>query len=121
MRVFAFGSFSAVMVMCTAFATLASAHPGSGIVIDQQGQLFFQDSGGRAIWKIDVKGRLTKYFDKMGGHWMALDPVGSFARGDLKLFESCQRITPSGVKPTLIVADGGCPFVVNRDGNLYYA
>src|SRR5207245_555535 len=63
-------------------------------------------------------GKLTKYSDKLGGHWMALDPEGSFARADLKLAE---RITPAGVKPAPLVADGGAPLVVNRDGNLYYA
>src|SRR5262249_18961845 len=60
----------------------------------------------------------TKYSEKLGGHWMALDPGGRFARADVKLVE---RITPSGVKPTLLVADGGAPVAVGGDGNLYYA
>jgi sugar lactone lactonase YvrE len=99
------------------FAAEASAHPGSGIVVDAQGQVFFQDSAGRAIWRIDADGKLTKFSDKVGGHWMALDAEGRFARADLKRFE---RITPVGVKPALIVADGGAPIAVGRDGNLYY-
>jgi sugar lactone lactonase YvrE len=98
-------------------ARTALAHPSSGIVVDQQGQVFFQDTLGGAIWKIDAQGKLTKYYDKMGGHWMALDSKGIFSRADLKLVE---RITPFGEKPTLIVADGGAPIVVNPDGNLYY-
>ena len=107
----------AIVALCLLFASGAFTHPGSGIVVDQQGQVFFQDSAGRAIWKIDAQGKLAKYSDKLGGHWMALDPEGSFARADLKLVE---RITPSGVKPALLVADGGAPIVVNRDGYLYY-
>ena len=95
----------------------ASAHPGSGIVVDQDGQVFFQDSQGGAIWKIDTHGKLTKYYDKMGGHWMALDSAGSFSRIDLKLVK---RITPFASRPTLLVADGGAPLVVNPDGNLYH-
>jgi sugar lactone lactonase YvrE len=95
----------------------ASAHPGSGIVVDPQGQIFFQDSAARTIWKIDTRGKVSAYYDKMGGHWMALDTRGRFARSDLKLVE---RITPSGVSPVLIVADGGAPITVNADGNLYY-
>jgi hypothetical protein len=94
-----------------------SAHPSSGIVVDQQGQVFFQDIVGSAIWKIDVQGNLTKYYDKLGGHWMVLDSNGSFARADLK---RVKRITPPGAKPALLVADGGAPIVVNADGNLYY-
>jgi hypothetical protein len=67
---------------------------------------------------IDASGRLIKYSDKLGGHWMALDPEGSFARATPKRSE---RITPPGVKPALLVADGGAPVAVGRDGNLYYA
>jgi hypothetical protein len=71
---------------------------------------FFQDVGGRAIWKIDVQGKLTKYDDELGGHWMALDADGTFSRADPKIVK---RITPFGAKPTLLVADGGAPIVVN--------
>jgi sugar lactone lactonase YvrE len=95
----------------------APGHPGSGIVVDAKGQVFFQDSVGRAIWRIDRDGRLSKYYDRMGGHWMALDADGSFSRAVLPHF---QRITPDGEKPALVVADGGSPIAVNRDGNLYY-
>jgi hypothetical protein len=66
---------------------------------------------------IDASGRLTKYSDKLGGHFMALDSEGKFARSDLKLVE---RITPDGVKPALLHADGGAPVAVGGDGNLYY-
>jgi sugar lactone lactonase YvrE len=98
-------------------ARTASAHPGSGIVVDQQGRVFFQDIVGGAIWKIDTQGNLTKYYDRLGGHWMALDSDGHFAHADLTLV---RRITPNGAKPTLLVADGGAPIVVHPDGNLYY-
>jgi sugar lactone lactonase YvrE len=106
-----------VMASFALLARTASAHPSSGIVVDQQGQVFFQDIVAGAIWKIDPQGHLTKFHDKMGGHWMALDGDGSFSRADLKLVK---RITPSGARPTLLVADGGAPIVVNPDGNLYY-
>jgi sugar lactone lactonase YvrE len=95
----------------------ASAHPGSGIVVDAQGQVFFQDSAARTIWKIDAQGKVTAHHDKMGGHWMTLDTKGKFARSNLKLVE---RITPDGFTPAIIVADGGAPITVNTDGNLYY-
>jgi sugar lactone lactonase YvrE len=98
-------------------AATAAAHPASGIVVDAQGQVYFQDTAGNAIWKIDAAGRLTKFADKGGAHWMALDAEGSFARADVNPFV---RVTPTGVKPALIVALGGAPIVVNR-GNLYYA
>src|SRR5262249_12393730 len=99
-------------------AAEARPHPGSGIVVDQQGQVYFQDSVGRAIWKVDADGRLTKYSGTQGGHWMALDPDGAFARADVGLVE---RVTPAGAKPALLVADGGAPVAVGGDGHLYYA
>jgi hypothetical protein len=108
------------ILVITSFALAAQptwAHPSSGIVVDEQGQVFFQDIVGGSIWKIDAQGNLTKYYDKLGGHWMALDKHGSFARADLKLVK---RITPPGAKPALLVADGGAPIVVNTDGFLYY-
>src|SRR5690349_16209930 len=63
--VLAFAALSVFLV------TGVRGHPGSGIVVDPQGQVFFQDSLGRAIWKIDAAGKLTKFNDKLGGHWMA--------------------------------------------------
>jgi sugar lactone lactonase YvrE len=95
----------------------ASGHPASGIVVDGHGQVFFQDIAGNCIWRIDAAGKLTKFSGKVGGHFMALDAEGRFARADLKRFV---RVTPAGVKPALIVAEGGAPIAVNRDGNIYY-
>jgi len=106
--------------LCLLFCFLShnvSAHPGSGIVVDDQGQVFFQDSIARTIWKIDAQGKLTAFHDKLGGHWMALDVNGKFARSELKLVE---RITPVGATPALLVADGGAPLAVSTDGYLYY-
>jgi hypothetical protein len=81
------------------------------------GQVYFRDAVGRAIWKIDSHGRLSKYSDRIGGHWMALDTGGSFSRAKVPHFE---RITPDGEKPSLIVADGGSPIAVGAGGNLFY-
>jgi sugar lactone lactonase YvrE len=100
------------------FAVAAYAHPGSGIVVDGMGRVFFQDSAGRAIWMVDASGQLTKHSGKLGGHWMTLDPQGRFAPADRKLVE---RITLPGSKSALLVADGGAPVAWGRDGNLYYA
>jgi hypothetical protein len=116
------GSILAVVTLCAVLVPGAFAHPGSGIVVDDKGKVYFQMSvrpfpGGRAVWMIDASGRLTKYSDKVGGHWMALDSEGKFARSDPKLVE---RITPDGVKPALLHADGGAPITVGGDGNLYY-
>jgi hypothetical protein len=104
-----------VVIMLTILGVASftvAAHPGSGIVVDAQGNVFFQDSAARTIWKIDTQGKVTAHYNKLGGHWMALDAQGKFVRADLKLVER--------IAPALIVADGGAPITVNSDGNLYY-
>src|SRR5262249_32497551 len=105
-----------VVIAQFGLATLSSsAHPGSGIAVDREGNVYFC---GRGLGKIDAKGRLTYVNKKTGGHWLCLDAEGSFSRTQPKYFE---RITPTGVKPALIFADGGSPIAVLPDGNLYYA
>ena len=96
----------------------APAHPGSGIVIDKQGQIYFTDTG-QGVWKIDQQGKLT-YVPASKWHWMAIDEVGNFAGSQKSFGEWFERITPQGSKPALIMCSE-FPIVVNRDGNLYYA
>jgi DNA-binding beta-propeller fold protein YncE len=95
----------------------ALAHPGSGIVVDKAGNVYFNHTG-RGVGKIDSHGMLTYVGETRGGHWLCLDAEGIFSRTQPKHFE---RITPDGVKPALIYADGGSPLAVLRDGALYFA
>jgi len=46
------------LLVCILVQTKAFGHPGSGIVIDKYGQIYFTDTG-KGVWKIDVKGHLT--------------------------------------------------------------
>jgi hypothetical protein len=121
----------AAITLCAFLANIIWTHPGSGIVVGQKGQVFFIDTGNPDvrfsgfIWEIDVQGKLTSFYPK-GAHWLALDANGNFARADFKKWFD-QRITPnfergllSDPKSALIQSDGG-PFVVGRDGYLYYA
>src|SRR5438067_6799480 len=111
------GAVLAVASLSGLFVTGAVAHPASGIVVDRDGQVFFIHTG-RGVGKVDEQGKLT-YIHKVsgGGHFLALDAEGRFSTQFPRLFE---KITPSGVKPALLFASGGAPFVVNRDGKMYY-
>jgi len=102
---------------CFLAASSASGHPGSGIVVDGEGNVYFTYHQ-HGVGKIDPQGKLTYVGHTRGGHWLCLDPDGKFSRGQHKHFE---RITPDGLKPALIFADGGSPIAVLRDGLLYYA
>src|SRR5262245_53547603 len=92
------------------------AHPGSGIVVDQRGTVYFIDTGG-GIWRIEPGGALAKH----GGpnfHWLALDQRGLFAGGRLPSIPSAE-ITAVGTNPTLL-ASSDVPIAVGPDGALYY-
>ena len=77
-------------------ATPARAHPGSGIVVDRTGKVYFMDTG-FGVWKIDLHGKLTR----VGGprfHWMAIDLDDRFAKVRLPS-GSTERHHPRGRQP----------------------
>lgn len=94
--------------------TPAFAHPASGIVIDNQGSIYFLFD---SLYRIDPSGKLSVVQENAGGHWLALDPKGAFANSTPKIYK---RATPDGAIPALIYGDGA-PLVIGLDGNLYYA
>jgi sugar lactone lactonase YvrE len=104
--------------LCVLLGTSASAHPGSGIVVDREGQVFFTDTG-QGVWKIDRQGNLTLLPASLF-HWMAIDEAGYFAESQKNFGEWFERVTPQSSKPALIMSSD-FPLTINRDGNLYYA
>jgi hypothetical protein len=106
-----------------------AAHPGSGIVVDQKGRVFFIDSGGDGfLWKIDPGGKrtLVQKGRLQGLHWLTLDEKGRYSGEDLKKWFD-RRITPNfrrvqlwGSRSALLQTDG-CPMVVDRDDILHFA
>jgi hypothetical protein len=109
-----------INVLIAAFSlsttSIVLSHPSSGIVVNDQGEVFFVHST-RGVAKLSVDGKLTYVHRSTGGHWLCLDPHGSFSRTQPRYFK---RITPDGVSPAVIFADGGAPIAVVQDGNLYY-
>lgn len=113
-------------IFLASFAATAPAHPGSGIVVTEKGEVFFADNGGDkgALWMIDTAGKLTR-LPQEGWHWLALDKKGSYAPEDLKKWWAERttmnfgRVPLSGSKSALLQADGA-PFAIGRDGNLYW-
>jgi len=106
------------LVLCLLFALQAYAHPGSGIVVNKQGEIFFTDTG-RGVWKIDRQGKLT-YLPASRFHWMALDEAGSFAGSRKSFGEWFERVSPENSIP-IIITCSDFPCTIGRDGNLYYA
>ncbi len=121
-----FASISTFLVLCLMVAAQAWAHPGSGIVVDSQGRVFFVEAGNPDarfpgfIWRVDAQGKLTPVH-RTGGHWLTLDADGRFAHADLtgwfrqRRTPWLQRTEAQDSGPALVQADG-CPIVINRDG-----
>ncbi len=96
--------------------TSASAHPGTGIVIDRLGQIYFVDmvSG---VWKVDARGALT-HLPGPAFHWMTLDSGDRFGtvrlpsgpNGDIERIPTNRNL--------LLASD--VPLVMGSDGNLYF-
>jgi hypothetical protein len=129
MRVFCLAPTLTLLAECVLFTAAVSAHPSSGIVVDQKGQVFFTDNGGNGksgfLWKIDTKGKLVR-FHTAGWHWLALDEKGSYSQENLtKWFEkrvtmNFGRVPLPDSESALLQADGA-PFVVDHKGNLCWA
>jgi len=92
------------------------AHPGTGIVIDQAGNVYFVDmvSG---VWKIDTSGRLT-HLPGPGFHWLALDERERL-RGATLPSGSAGEVVRLANQPTLLLASD-YPVSIGPDGSLYY-
>ena len=104
------------LAMVGVFATSIIAHPGSGIVVDRRGEIYFVDTGS-GVWKIDLHGTLT-HVPGPRFHWLTIDSDDRFstarlptgARGD---------ITRVSTSPTLLVASD-FPIAIGANGNLFY-
>jgi hypothetical protein len=107
----------AAFIISTMPVGRATAHPGSGIAVDDRGRVYFADTR-EGLWRVEEGARLT-LVKKGGLHWMTMDRHGAFARSPEEL-GPCTRLTPKGEKPTLIGCFEG-PCAMGNDGNLYYA
>lgn len=98
--------------------TPAPAHPGSGILVDRTGQIYFMDTGS-GLWKIDTRGALG-HLSPLRNHWLAIDPNDRFTQARLPTDSGRDWIiTAVGSNPTMLVSTD-FPLVIGQDGNLYY-
>src|SRR5262245_51585147 len=99
-------------------AVAAVAHPGSGILVDRLGQVYFIDTGS-GLWKIDTRGGLS-HLSPLRNHWLAMDPNDQFTQARLPTDPGRDWvITAAGANPTLLISTD-FPLVIAQDGNLYY-
>lgn len=95
-----------------------SAHPGSAIVVDRQGNVYFVDTGS-GVWKIDRSGALTR-LRAPAYHWMAFDPDRRLASVRLPNFHRGGAVVERDAVDPSVMVSSDFPITVGRDGGLYY-
>jgi hypothetical protein len=105
-----------IFFLLAIWATPIVAHPGSAIVVDRQGHVYFVDTGS-GIYKIGGDGRLERQRGP-AFHWMAIDGDNSFAATSLPTTQDAE-LTKVGANPMLILSSD-FPVVVGADRAFYY-
>jgi hypothetical protein len=109
-------AISLTNLLVAVFSISIMAHPGSGIVVDRRGEVYFLDTGS-GVWKIDLSGKLT-HLPGPRFHWMTLDADDCFSTAHLPTGAGGD-ITRVGTNPTLLVASD-YPVAIGANGLLYY-
>jgi hypothetical protein len=104
------------LALMTVFSMSVMAHPGSGIVVDRRGEVYFLDTGA-GVWKIDLQGKLT-HLQGPRFHWMTIDYDDCFSTAHLPT-GARGEVTRVGKSPTLLVASD-YPIAIGANGNLFY-
>jgi sugar lactone lactonase YvrE len=106
------------LVAAVLIAAPAYAHPGSGIVVDRLGQVYFMDTGS-GLWRIDTRGGLA-HLSPRRNHWLAIDAANRFNASNLPTDSGRDwEITAAGSDPTLLISTD-FPLVIGQNGDLYY-
>ena len=100
--------------MTFSIAHSAVAHPLTGIVVDDKGQVYFTH-GRVGIWKLDTEGKLA-LVDGPAYHHMIADPKGAFVNQRWPHFPD-GVIEAVGKDPVLLCASS-FPITIAADGAL---
>ncbi len=116
-------TFCVVIVVWMQLASMTStlAHPGSGIVVDRDGNVFVSDIN-RGLLKFSPDGKVSVVL-REAGHWLAVDTEKKFEGMDFQKSDHWPRWFKHRKPPgsdLALISDGGSPLVIHRDGNLYY-
>ena len=108
----------ALSVFTCLLGASALGHPGSGILVDRLGQVYFIDTGS-GLWKIDTRGAVS-HLSPLRNHWLAMDPNDRFTQARLPTDPGRDWvITAAGSNPTILISTD-FPLLIGQDGNLYY-
>ena len=105
-----------VLVVVGFVSPAIMAHPGAGIAVDRQGQIYFLDTGS-GLWRIDRRGQVT-HLSRTLFHWLAIDEDDCFANTQIPSGPRGE-IIKVGTNPTVLLSSD-YPIAIGKDGNLYY-
>lgn len=109
---------TALLIVLPLLSGRVLGHPGSGIVSDGKGNIYFVDTGS-GVWKLAPDGTLTK-LQGPAFHWMAIDPGNRMQHVSLpRSTETGGTLTLVGAGPTLLLSSD-FPVAVATDGSLIY-
>src|SRR3954447_14855782 len=97
-------------------ASPALAHPGSGIFVDRQEQVYFLDTG-LGVWKVDLRGRMVRH-QGPAYHFLTIDRRGRFSQRHMPRGTG-GGLPGGGPDPTLILSSD-FPVTIGSDGAFYY-
>ena len=113
--------FWRIMILAAVVFLLGASvvgHPGSGILVDRRGQIYFIDTGS-GLWKIDTQGS-PSHLSPLRNHWLAMDPDNRFTQPHLPTDPTGDWvITAAGANPTILISTD-FPLLVGQDGDLYF-
>ncbi len=120
------------LLLLLAAAATTLAHPGSGIVVDRSGQIYFVLSGpAERIMRIDTRGNLSAFVTDervRGAHHLVIDELGNLytvsesesvvwqIKPDGQILRAYPHLTRRRASR---IGAWGDPFTLDRDGNIY--
>ena len=105
-----------IAVLLFSGAAAALAHPGSGIVLDREGRVYFLDTGA-GIWRIETPGSPVRV-SSTRFHWMALDRSEHPAASALPTIPGGELERVRSLPGLLLSSD--VPLAFTSDGSLWY-
>lgn len=106
----------ALLALMLIFPLAAFSHPGSGIAVDAQGNVFFMDTGA-GVWRLRPDGALNK-LPGAAFHWLALDSTGRLANTELPTLSHNGATIVRTNENLLLSSD--FPLTVDSKGALYF-
>lgn len=83
----------------------AQAHPGRGIVVDDQQNVYVSDAVRSVVWRVDPDGRVSPAARDVHAHWLSIDAAGRVLADDLH-YDAANDTYPRGM---VRLSDSGPP------------